>query len=285
MKIINPSAGFRKTSCLLITLLGSAAASNGAILSFDITLNFINAPSASEAAAFAAAEAAWESVITGYQIDDIFSTTVTINVNLEPIDGVGGTLGSAGPNTAKLNAAQSAITSTFLYADTGTMTFDTADLPGLGSTLGDVILHEMGHVLGIGTLWSSSGAGIGGRQELYATGSGMYTGEFGLAAYNAEFDQVGAFVPIELGGGAGTANGHWNENDGGGGTTGIVSNITGEDFSNELMTGWLGGDTFMSTLTIQSMRDLGYTVALVPEPSTTALLGLGGLALILRRRK
>jgi hypothetical protein len=29
----------------------------------------------------------------------------------------------------------------------------------------------------------------------------------------------------------------------------------------------------------------GYTVAAVPEPTTTALLGLGGLALILRRRK
>ena len=29
----------------------------------------------------------------------------------------------------------------------------------------------------------------------------------------------------------------------------------------------------------------GYTVAAVPEPSSTALLGFGGLALILRRRK
>ena len=69
-------------------------------------LSTSTSPTAGEAAAFAAAEATWESIITGYQITDIFSTTVTINVDLNPIDGPGGILGSAGPTFAKLNAAQ-----------------------------------------------------------------------------------------------------------------------------------------------------------------------------------
>ena len=44
-------------------------------------------------------------------------------------------------------------------------------------------------------------------------------------------------------------------------------------------------DTTATGLTATDNLDGTFTVGLVPEPSTTALLGLGGLALILRRRK
>jgi hypothetical protein len=39
------------------------------------------------------------------------------------------------------------------------MQFDTADLANMqaNGTLGDVITHEMGHVLGIGTIWTMKG--------------------------------------------------------------------------------------------------------------------------------
>jgi len=270
----------------LCILLGASNA-RAATLGFDIILDYNNTPTPTQAAAFSAAEAMWESIISGYQIDDINNTNVTITVNLSNIDGVGGTLGSAGPTFAKTNFAGTAITLDFVYASAGVMTFDTSDTDGLEAdgSFNGVILHEMGHVLGIGTLWSSSGVGFAGRQELYVAGSGQYTGQFGLSAYNDEFGQVGAFVPVELGGGAGTAGGHWNENDGGGLNTGIVSRFTGQDFRHELMTGWLDSALFISSLTTQSMKDLGYVVyTAVPEVSTV-FLSLFGCAALLRRKR
>lgn len=264
-----------------IGILGIFSQAHGATLGFDIILDYTNPPSASEAAAFSAAEATWESVITGY-LDTVSDNELTITVNIEPIDGVNGVLGSAGPTSAKT-------TPNYVYANTGSMTFDSADTAGLeaNGTFDDVILHEMGHVIGVGTLWSSSGVGIPGRQELYVDGSGQYTGAAGVAAYNAEFAQNGAFVPVELAGGPGTADGHWNEVDNGAGLTGIVSLITGQDLRDELMTGWLNAPLFMSNLTIASMQDMGYTttdLAQVPEPSTILIAGMG-LALGFRRRR
>lgn len=254
-------------------------------MGFNINLLFFNTPTAGELAAFTAAEAQWESVIKGYQIDDIFSTTVNIRVFLNPIDGVNGILGSAGPTHAKLNAAQNAVTSTFLYTQQGDMEFDTADSAALvtAGLFDDVVLHEMGHVLGVGTLWSSAAVGFPGRQESYVFGSGQYTGPAGLAAYNDEFSQSGTFVPVELGGGAGTANAHWDEINNGAGLTGRTSNIEPGPFNDmryELMTGWLNAPLFMSSLTVQSMVDLGYVV--IPEPSTMLLASLGLLGLVRR---
>lgn len=276
---------FAAASAALLGALIGVSGSHAATVGFDIVLNYTNAPTPSQAAAFASAEATWEGIISGYQIDDIDNTSVTITVNLGNIDGTGGILGSAGPETAKLNAAETAVTSNFLYTSSGSMTFDTSDTANLelNGSFGGVILHEMGHVLGIGTLWSSSNVGFPGRQELYVVGSGQYTGQFGLSAYNNEFGQAGAFVPVELGGGGGTANGHWNEVDGGAGNTGIVSQYTGQDFKYELMTGWLNAPLFISSLTVEGMRDLGYT--LVPEPTLGFLLALGCIPLFYRKRR
>ena len=131
------------------------------------------------------------------------------------------------------------------------MEFDTADLNWLESngSLLDVIVHEMAHVIGFGTLWEWNG--------VYTSGTGQYTGPAGLAAYRAEFDPTAAFVPVELHGGPGTANGHWDEDWAGG--------------SNALMTGYLGSGNFISDTTVQSFVDIGYVL----EPSTAVLVGLG----------
>jgi hypothetical protein len=184
------------------------------------------------------------------------------------------------------------------------MNFDTADTANLATagTLDDVILHEMGHVLGIGTLWNiaalTSIQPFASTQNLYTSGTGQYTGANAIAAWQGEFGQADNFVPVELAGGPGTANGHWNEVDGGGSPTGIVSLFgpnAGKDFQNELMTGWLGGETFISNVTKGGLIDLGYIVpsfqasatAAVPEPGTFAfcMVLFTGAGIRQKRRK
>ena len=163
------------------------------------------------------------------------------------------------------------------------MRFDSADIPSLvtNGLFDDVIRHEMAHVIGFGTRWTNNG--------VYVTNSGEYRGRFALATYQAEFNQPGAsYVPIELGGGDGTKNGHWNENENGQGSTGITAG-PGRDMQYELMTGWLNAPTFVSRTTAASFYDIGYTVNLsaVPEPGALALwlLGVPLLAGVAVRRR
>ena len=67
-----------------------------------------------------------------------------ISSTLEEIDGVGGVLGSAGPSDV-WNSCPS-------VSFVGAMTFDVADINELENqgTFEGVILHEMGHVIGVG---------------------------------------------------------------------------------------------------------------------------------------
>ena len=288
----------RRSHLLLAILLLTTRGAMADTMGFDIVLIHSNALTLAEQAAFDAAEATWESLIFGFQ-DTIGDTILEITTNLAFIDGVGGTLGSAGPNSIKIGAEAN-----FSYAASGSMNFDTADTANLATTgtLDDVILHEMGHVLGIGTLWNisalTSTQPFASTQNLYTSGTGQYTGANAIAAWQGEFGQADAFMPVELGGGPGTANGHWNEVNGGGSPTGIVSLFgpnAGKDFQNELMTGWLGGDTFISNVTKGGLMDLGYIVpsfqssatAAVPEPGTFAfcMVLFSGVAIRQKRRK
>ena len=82
--------------------------------------------------------------------------------------------------------------------------------------------------------------------------------------------------------------------DGGGSATGFVSNLTGMDFRDELMTGWASNTFFMSTVTLGGIDDLGYivdytkagviTYSPVPEPAA-ATLALAALAGLMRRKR
>ena len=271
----------------LLMFSGQAYAGN----IFDITLNFGGGLTSSQEAIFSSAEATWESIITGYVggANPLAGETLIINASGEDIDGSGGILGSAGPSGALFDTG-------FYYTNGGSMRFDTADLAALESSgrLLDVILHEMAHVIGFGTMWDPySDYGLGGGQDVYDESDFEFTGAHALAAYQAEFTQPGATaIPIEQGGGSGTAGGHWNENDGGAGQIGITSNITGKDLAHELMTGWLNTPTFISDMTKASFIDIGYLVNLdleelpaVPEPSTFALAAVGLLCVGVARRK
>ena len=84
----------------------------------------------------------------------------------------------------------------------GVMEFDTADLLQMEheGTLLDVITHEMGHVLGIGSIWDRLGllANAG-------TANPTFTGPNAIWEFNALLGATGSQqVPVENTGGPGT---------------------------------------------------------------------------------
>jgi len=120
---------------------------------------------------------------------------------------------------------------------------------------------------------------------VYDEGSGEFLGANATAFWQSEFGQTG-FPAVELGGGVGTTDSHWNENEGGAGLTGVTS-IDG-DMRNELMTGWLNpGGSFISDMTIASFVDIGFigSLAAIPEPSSFFAMGLVFAGLGMKRRR
>jgi hypothetical protein len=122
------------------------------------------------------------------------------------------------------------------------MAFDTADLKKMeqDGTLNDVITHEMGHVLGIGTIWTNKNL---------LKGAGTSNPTFTGAAASKEFGKLkgtsSTAVPVENIGGPGTRDSHWRES----------------VFRNELMTGFVGAaNNPLSRMTVASLQDLGYVV-------------------------
>lgn len=199
-----------------------------------------------QAQVFFEAEATWESILVDYADGATGPSAIVITVSAPAIDGAGGILGQAGPRDVITSEG-------VVYAETGIMQFDSADVNALEAS-GDfagVILHEMAHVLGIGTLWQANG--------IYQNDTFEYTGENALARYQRDFDPDATFIPIENDGGPGTANGHWEED------TDLVginpdTPYFGELFNDEILTGFATGSLFISDVTIGAFEDLGYQV-------------------------
>ena len=241
----------------------AAGGTGGGASQFNITLKFDGGLTASQEAVFEIAAQTWESIIVG-DIPDVKTPTGTIDDILIDasgiaIDGVGGILGQTEDTGLRKG-------SDLPYA--AIMQFDTADLAALQASgqLVEVITHEMAHALGFGTIWTDlnllSGAG---------TSDPEFTGAGATAEYDKAFNTNAKSVPVEAGGGAGTADSHWRES----------------VFGNELMTGWLNpGINPLSRMTAASMGDLGYKVNvdaanLLSDLGSTSLVGVNGTDRIL----
>ena len=244
-------------------------------------------PTAAESAAFNAAAARWQQMIyrhvgpaehvtdtantclAGDPAVDQVITDVLILASFDSIDGPSKTLAEASPCFVRTSGPGAALTVM------GVMKFDTADVAPLvnNGKLNAVVLHEMGHVLGFGTLWTLStpfptvsclqlpSTPPGTLQDTYFSCQG------GTSFAVAAFDSVGGTtytgagqgvpsshaVPVENCAnspyvyptcGGGTVNGHWRT----------------KQFGNELMVGFLPSSPALSKVTVASLEDLGYTV-------------------------
>jgi hypothetical protein len=220
------------------------AAAAKAAAPFTITVVFVEGLNAAQKKAFKTAANRWSTVIVGDLPDVVIGGQVIDDVLIEAsgvaIDGPGGILGQAGPTHLRPATAGAAA---FIPAK-GRMQFDTADLATMESngTLNDVITHEMGHVLGIGTIWTNKG--------LLANPNGnnpTFTGASAKKEYGILKGTGPTAVPVENMGGPGTRNSHWRET----------------VFRNELMTGFVASPPNpMSRVTVASLKDLGYVVDL-----------------------
>lgn len=222
----------------------AALAADAAATPYTIEVRFIGGLTQTQKNAFAAAADRWTRVIVGdlpsvnvngEVIDDLVILAEGAN-----IDGPGQVLGQAGPTHLRPAAAGAAA---FLPAR-GRMTFDTADLAQMEAdgTIIDVIAHEMGHVLGIGTVWGQKGL-----LHDAGTSNPTFQGAAAMREYGALKGGGPQPVPVENGGGPGTANSHWRET----------------VFRNELMSGYISAaGNPLSRITAGSLGDLGYQVDL-----------------------
>jgi hypothetical protein len=215
---------------------GGGGGGGGGQSEFQIDLR-ISGMTSGQQAVFRQAAERWAEIIIGdipdvtyqgMQIDDILIDASAVN-----IDGNGGVLGRAGPDAWRTNSYLPAY---------GVMEFDTADLNWLEANgqLVSVILHEMGHVLGIGTMWQNMGL---------LTGAGSsdprFIGSAATAEYNRIFGTSANGVPVENQYGQGSRDSHWRES----------------VLDNELMTSQLNsGYNPISRITVASLADMGYEV-------------------------
>ncbi|MFI5592151.1 leishmanolysin-related zinc metalloendopeptidase [Amycolatopsis sp. NPDC051758] len=211
---------------------------------FTITVRFEGGLTSAQMDAFAAAADRWAEVIVGDLPDVVVDgepvDDVLIIARGADIDGAGHILGQARITHVRPAGSEPSA----LLPARGEMTFDKVDLAKMEAEgiLGDVITHEMGHVVGVGSLWAAKGLLVG-----KGTTDPTFSGPAAMAEYHKLRTGSGdpVRVPVEDTGGPGTRDVHWRD----------------RTFGNELMTGFVNpAPNPLSRLTAASLGDLGYQV-------------------------
>jgi hypothetical protein len=170
----------------------------------------------------------WSSIITQDVQDFDGVDDLSIDITVEPIDGPQGLLGGAEPLAFRPGSG-------LPYAGSMVIDSDDLDTPHGAST----VLHEMGHLLGIG---ASSPAWDKLRSN------NQYTGANALAQFQAlsPANANASFIPLESSGGEGAEGVHWDD----------------DALPGELMNAKTSPDgrAILSSVTVGALADLGYTV-------------------------
>ena len=232
---------------------------------YSIELVFINHGTPSQDAAFITAADRWMTILQGDLSDVDFSPNpvlantcgqgvqhpevsdtiddLRIFIDIRSLDGPAGTVAQAG--FCQIRGASR-------LPVLGFMSFDAVDL-GPVEQDGDLValtLHEMGHVLGVGTLWPDFDILLVDPSLPSSPGADThFAGAAAIAAFDAAGGAAytgGAKVPVENLLGLGSADSHWRES----------------VLQDELMTPALrsGGANPLSAITTESLVDLGYSV-------------------------
>jgi hypothetical protein len=252
------------------------ATTGGPVVPYDIELVFINHGTSAQDAVFEAAADRWMQILPGdiSDFDFAFSPVdantcfegqpflngpiddLRIYVDIVEIDGPGETLAQAGPCFVR---------GLGYFPIIGFMQFDSDDMDVLAATGGllSVVLHEMGHVLGIGTIWDLKNLLQNPSLPSNPGADTYFSGPRAIAAFDAAGGAttytLGNKVPVANIGGEGSADGHWRES------------VLGT----ELMTPAFnsGRPNPLSAITVESLADLGYKVDITQaEPFSAAYL-------------
>ena len=262
----------------------STAATPVPASAFNIDVRYPNGEPTNPAikAAFTAAAARWQNIVVGDLEDIVLSPTdsmgpidvngencipltlgqtiddVVIFATVRHIDGPMGILGFATP----IYTRDSDTTTV-----SGCMVFDEDDMDMLATQgLAEAtITHEMGHVLGIGTLWNLKALTVGTCEDTEPTNKPYFTGGSARQAFRSVLGTgvawTDSMVPLEGEGACfnGTRDGHPSE----------------AIFKNELMTGYIDPvSNPLSSVTASMLRDLGLTVNDLATDAYTLPYGL-----------
>lgn len=214
----------------------------------------------------------WKSIIYG-PIFSWLSQEINITVNFVNL-GNEYILGSAGP-TAYINYNSN------FYPTSGIVNLNTLNWPSQKKVLKKdgnnqayyTLLHELGHVLGLGTLWENPSNGsprtniLDPTEFKYVSNSKVYTkyiGNKALDKYRLTLnDMTLTGIPIEDDGGLGTAGGHVEEGNDTQTYNRFYDGNLHPGLDRELMTGYSENDNepeILSSITIAMLEDLGYNV-------------------------
>lgn len=129
-----------------------------------------------------------------------------------------------------------------------------------------VLLHEIGHILGIGSFWKYRDAPMvsyieNNETKYYYTGVNALREYIALYQTDASSSLIG--IPIEDNGGSGTAFVHPEEGEDASANTVQIDGIAHYGLGNELMTGWVDASPSvipLSRITLGFLEDIGYEV-------------------------